>query len=541
MTRTAPPTSAAELSTTSTARVAALVLSLWLLSPALHVAVSSLQSGHTSHAFAVLALAAAVFATPLAFVHTPRAFFLLWLPVALWVPVQLFLLNLFGGTPGPIFFSALLNTDPVETKATMAGIGLVALLLPASWILYVWTATLPSLRVPMSVRFRNALLGLALLYGAAATLTHPDFGPTNVQTALWSDEVLTDSFPTGPVLGVTTALVQGRPERVGWIAASAPPDPQIVVLIIGETMRADHLGLYGYARDTTPKLGKIASELVIFRDMAASANSTFVALPNIASVKTPKGMLDVATIFRSAGFDTAWLSNQASHVYQSDARLKRFSEMNWNSSNRLDQELVPELAEVLKQEGERKFIVLHLIGSHYPYDLRYPESMRVFRPTESEVKGGFRPANKANYVNSYDNSILATDDMVARVIDMVRASGKPSVVALTADHGENLYDDKRNKILHSNPEASRAEAFVPLVIWANSGYAAKHPDRLARLRANRDQPAGHLNVVPTLVDLAGISSTYDPRMDSLAQADFRPRPRSLLQASGTMVQVDALK
>ncbi len=121
------------------------------------------------------------------------------------------------------------------------------------------------------------------------------------------------SFPWGPLaaLGRAAAARADSAEiTVQAVGASAPPDDLVVVLVISESLRPDHLGINGYQRDTTPELAKLGTELLSFSDVAATANFTLDAVPSIIGRSKGGRHVSLVSVFKEAGFRTAWLSNQ---------------------------------------------------------------------------------------------------------------------------------------------------------------------------------------------------------------------------------------
>jgi glucan phosphoethanolaminetransferase (alkaline phosphatase superfamily) len=190
---------------------------------------------------------------------------------------------------------------------------------------------------------------------------------------------------------------------------------------------------------------------------------------------------------------------------------------------RQDTDLLPMLASCIKQCGKRQLIVLHMYGSHFPYDERYGKRDRMFEPIFRDV-GLSAPALrfKRELINSYDNSLRVTDRFLASVIAHAAAADKPAIVLFTSDHGENLYDDERDMFMHAGPHPTRRDTMVPLLFWANDAYMKAQSGKIAAMRTRIAAPVSHLAVMPTLLDLAGI--TYDGKDPALSLASDRFQP-----------------
>lgn len=525
-------------------RWAAVILCGWLLAPALLSAWFILQAGApVPQGLAIVGLAAAVYAVPLIFLRPLRRFFLFWLPAGWLSPLYCYLTFFFGSVPGAGFVASVMRTNAQELTGTLVGFGWVVLLAPVCWLAYlalVWRLE-QSDRLP--TRGIVWLIGSACAYGAFGLLTTQGIGAPSKELGLLDHDIWTDSFPTAPIAGVMDYIEDSfRSEGAHHITATAPEQPALFILIIGETLRADHLGINGYPRDTTPNLQRRASELISYTNVSAAANYTYIAVPYIVGQRLPSGgRVDLVAAFNAAGFHTAWISNQDENVYPAPAETRYFSNANWRSSPHYDTALLPKLQACLNQCGPRQLIVMHLLGSHFPYEARYHPSRRFFTPTLDDGPAVFDPSNRARFVNSYDNTIRATDDLVERVLQQVSTDGRPAVVMLTADHGENLYDDQRHRILHSSKQATRAEAIVPLVVWANAAFRRTHETQLRLLQQHATQPVTQTAITPTLVELADLRFSDRDDTQSLASPRFqRPGKRLIIQADAKRVDVDQL-
>lgn len=108
------------------------------------------------------------------------------------------------------------------------------------------------------------------------------------------------------------------------------------------------------------------------------------------------------------------------------------------SDNPLDHDLLPLLDNFIAKSGNKQFIVLHTYGSHFNYRDRYSDKFKVFIPDNS-VNLEYR--HRDLLINSYDNSILSTDDFLASVIDKLRNTGAVTCMFYLPDHGEDIMDD----------------------------------------------------------------------------------------------------
>lgn len=316
-------------------------------------------------------------------------------------------------------------------------------------------------------------------------------------------------------------------------AKATHPDsvPEIYVLMIGETARADNFGIYGYERNTTPELAKQKS-LIVFKDAITMSNTTHKSVPMIMSsigtepydsIYYRKGII---TAFKESGFKTAYISNQRRNnsfidFFGTEADDVTFLKDNLPiTANVYDDKLLETLQSKLKDyHGGKLFIVLHCYGSHFNYADRYPAEKAVFKPCEIiAAKQKYRD----NLVNSYDNTIRYTDHLIASVIGMVSRTGAASAVIYTSDHGEDIFDDARGRFLHASPSPTYFQVRVPLMLWMSPAYAALYAGKVQQLRSHVKVPVStNMVVFHTLLDMAGISTPMLQNEYALGNKTFK--------------------
>lgn len=328
---------------------------------------------------------------------------------------------------------------------------------------------------------------------------------------------------------------------------------QVHVLIIGESCRYDHWGINGYFRNTSPLLNK-QDNLIVFSNAAAGGYITEFAVPlmltgtgaeNDDQQYKQQGVLGV---FNESGFQTYWISNQTDRgniTIHSSAAKHRISLLglewlvdigkndaqaatNKTPSDR-DMVLVDSLKAILMQPGDKKFIVLHTLGSHYNYNARYPDSFDIYKPSYKTVTAA--PTDRAFknvLINTYDNTIVYTDAVIDSVIRMVSKLNTFSSVTYMADHGEDLLDDKRNLCYHGNPIPSKYVAHVPFFIWYSPSLKQKLPENIANLYKHKDSKTSSQNIIFTLSGMVGIHYPAQDSTQNIASPYFQPNKQLIL-------------
>lgn len=311
---------------------------------------------------------------------------------------------------------------------------------------------------------------------------------------------------------------------------------EVYVLVIGETARAENFGLYGYSRNTTPRLSA-RQGLIAYPQAYTQSNTTHKSVPMLLSAATADdydrlySQKGIIAAFREAGFNTVFLSNQRPNhsfidLLGEEAETCRFLKEELSASaNPPDDDLIAETARMLESSaaaGGKTLIVLHTYGSHFRYNERYPRTSAHFLPDDAmEAK----PSNRESLVNAYDNTIVYTDSILDTLITLLDRQNVNAAMLYTSDHGENIFDDEKEMFLHASPRPSYHELHVPLLIWLSDGYRADYQQTDSVLRANVPQRVyNSASVFHTMLDLGGISTPAYTDTLSLASPRFRSGP-----------------
>lgn len=319
-----------------------------------------------------------------------------------------------------------------------------------------------------------------------------------------------------------------------WAADSLP---ETYVLVIGETARAENFGIYGYGRDTTPRL-KTEEGLIKFPHAYTQSNTTHKSVPMLLSaacaedydrIYREKGIISA---FREAGFHTSFISNQRPNhafidIFGQEANEWEFlKEELPEGANVYDSDMLDVVKRILGDGHRRQLIVLHSYGSHFKYRERYPRSMAVFTPDEADE---VTASNRESLLNAYDNTIAYTDMLLHSLIGELRDGGVTGGLLYTSDHGENIFDDERGLFLHASPRPSMYELHVPLLVWLSESYRERHPERVASLEGNtRKRVLTSASVFHTMLDIAGIATPVRADSLSVASPAFTPGPYNYL-------------
>ncbi len=506
-------------------------LLLWLPGLATPALVQGLEAGEL---LAIVLLTLFVLVLPLCVIRGLRCYFLLWAPVVPLIPVYVFLCAYYRRVQGDVLISAALHTDWRDSLTMVAAFGWKLLWVPVVTLAYLGLSW--SLGASARWPWRKPTLALVLLYAMVGMLGRQDLAQHVKLPPLFDAQTANLVFPVNVLLSAQRSLARDGQQRLAASVQGRSQDQQalLVVLVIGESVRRDHLSLNGYARPTTPWMDRHRDELISFRDVASTAQWTAAAVPRIVTRQVAGGHASLIQTFKEAGFKTAWLSNQEVTDLSRAADVLVHSTDSQDFHFRKDTSLLPPFQSFVRQGGTRQLAVLHMMGSHFPYEERYTTDARVFRPTlsDSGVPGHPAARHKQAAINSYDNTVVALDQFMARLIGSLRAEQRPVLMLYTSDHGESLFDDQDQLFMHARPTPSCQDLEVPLLVWANEAYRRDGARQMAALQANRDRKISHRDVFPAVLDLAGIAWSGQAEADSFASPAFVEKPRSLIDLYG---------
>lgn len=278
-------------------------------------------------------------------------------------------------------------------------------------------------------------------------------------------------------------------------AQVATPGNLVVVLAVGESSRRANFSLFGYTRrDTNPELKQVP-DLHLLNAVATRA-STLYALPKILE----KDGIKLTTVTSKAGVPTVCYVNYT--LYDNCAAVGETKVANCaHGSKCYDEDVLPLLEKDLAAyKSGYRFVVLHLGGgSHGPlYGDRHPPEFKKFAPTCEDAD----VANKCTteqIFNSYDNTILYVDHVLARVIGTLDTSRVPYVLVYLSDHGESLGEG--GNLFHGMPPGMTLpveQSQIPLIVKTSVPVTvAARPE------------VGQPDVFDSVLNLFGIESRFD--------------------------------
>lgn len=251
----------------------------------------------------------------------------------------------------------------------------------------------------------------------------------------------------------------------------------VVVLVIGESARAQNFSLYGYDRPTNPLLA--ASDVITLKNATSCASYTTAAVKCILSHHNPSGVFTenfepLPSYLQRQGIDVIWRTKNWGEPpikvssYLSSGDLKQNCEGNECG---YDGVLLSHLAEQIAASDKQKvFVVLHQTGSHGPsYYSKYPKEFEVFKPVCRSVE--LSKCTQAELINAYDNTILYNDHFLDQLRQTLAGIKDTSSAFLyVSDHGESLGEG--GIYLHGTPYsiAPEQQLHVPFLVWMSPSF-----------------------------------------------------------------------
>lgn len=293
--------------------------------------------------------------------------------------------------------------------------------------------------------------------------------------------------------------------------ATTPKDDkhhELVIMIVGETARADHFSLNGYTRKTNPLLEQ-EPRLLSYTNISSCGTTTAISVPCMFSdmgrdnfdSHEATGRENVLDILQRAGVSVLWRDNNSNskdvalRVPYEDFKLAPANDS--CDSECRDVGMLAGLQDYINRQPGDVMIVLHQMGNHGPaYYKRYPAEFERYKPTCNS--GELAQCSEQEIINSYDNAILYTDYFLSKVIEFLKQNtpAYETVMLYVSDHGESL--GEHGVFLHGMPYAIApdAQTHVPILLWLGESDDVD----LAKIKSKVHEPNSHDAVFHTLLN-----------------------------------------
>jgi len=303
---------------------------------------------------------------------------------------------------------------------------------------------------------------------------------------------------------------------------------KIVIIVVGESVRADRFSLNGYKKETNPLLKQ--EDIINFSNMYSCGTSTAHSVPCMFSIygrkdySYKKGISTenvVDIINRTKKVDILWRDNNS----DSKGVALRVDYQNYKTSKNntmckdecRDEGMLVGLDDRIKKAGTKDvLIILHQMGNHGPaYYKRYPKEFEKFTPVCKTNQ--IEKCTQEEVSNAYDNVILYTDYFLTKVIDFLKTYSKENDTAMIymSDHGESL--GELGVYLHGLPYfmAPDAQKHIGSVMWFGNDDLVNRE----KLKSYSNKEFSQDNLFNTLLGIFGVNTeVYNPDMDILKKA-----------------------
>jgi glucan phosphoethanolaminetransferase (alkaline phosphatase superfamily) len=314
---------------------------------------------------------------------------------------------------------------------------------------------------------------------------------------------------------LTAATLDRREDaaRAAYVPAASPAATNLVLIVI-DAQRSDHMSIYGYDRDTTPNLRRLAQsrDVRTVEDVHASCPDTACGMLSLSSSKFPRQFsfqpFTLQQVMRRNGYRVHMiLGGDHTRFYS----LKEFygpvetfydggtdgSAAGYFMND--DQLVLDRLAAMPQSDGAPTMFQFHLMSTHMLS--KHDDAEASFTPARSYVKRFTGPDLGASGIaddsatNYYDNGVLKSDRVIQSLLAMLDSKGylRKALVVVTADHGEGL--GEHGKFIHMN--SVREEVLrIPLLLIAY-GYEPALPLQPRAVPAQVD-------IAPTILAELGV-------------------------------------
>ena len=362
------------------------------------------------------------------------------------------------------------------------------------------------------------------------------FSPTGPLATTYDRFIWSSAIALKDRLELKDNLIKQKEESnfLGMTHNTTVNEPLKVVIILGESARADLMSAYGYERPTTSwldSMSKNSKDVVLFNDVCSSASNTILSCQRIFTYwnNTPRQQWydfpDLTNTLAHCGYYTQWITNQkVSNLYAVERMLATnahdihatYSATNnrKNGSKDLllepyDEVLLPELEHYdglrnTTKKNRHSLTVIHLMGSHAYYHQRKPKTFDYFKAKDmKECLTDGAKSQKAEYLNT----LRYTDYILKKMIQ--HYSSQRALVFYFSDHGEMVDEPQQPGYFGHGTNVDHPSVDVPFFVYASPQLRKEHPELWERIKKAQFRPISTAWFTNSLTSLLGIHTKYN--------------------------------
>ncbi|MBR1605190.1 MAG: sulfatase-like hydrolase/transferase [Alphaproteobacteria bacterium] len=316
-----------------------------------------------------------------------------------------------------------------------------------------------------------------------------------------------------------------------WGAVSSQNSPQNVIIFIGESQRYDYFEKVWH--------NFMGNNIILMSDAISQYAYTLWAMPQILSRKTvneKKPLFYESSIFKlfeEAGYETYFISYlKKLHVGDDNINFITIESQNFSQygSGRKDYvpikypdgtpddfvndaEIIPLVDNILRKDDKKKLVVIKIIGCHYNFEDRYPNSFDKHKPSLKQNHLPLKNENKEIILKTYENAMEYSVYVIQEFLKTINKIPSSTFLVFSSDHAINIFDNGKWMV------ANVPQSFhIPIFWYANDAYLNTEENRIMwnKLSKQKDKPVISNYIPETITRLASIHHDhYNPKMDIL--------------------------
>lgn len=309
------------------------------------------------------------------------------------------------------------------------------------------------------------------------------------------------------------------------------------IIVLGESLNKSQMSVYGYPMETTPNFDQLKNSdgFILFDNAIANHTHTIEVLKlslteaNQYNQKDFYSSLSIMEILKASDIQSYWISNQtlkgpwdnvvsviaerSDQIIMLNASIGTTSKMQY-----FDDRSIKELQKILNKKSKKnKVIFVHLMGSHSPYDSRYPKGRFSKFTTTHQGDIGFKGSQYKN-LPYYDNSVYYNDYVVSNMLKILKQLKGANTFFYMSDHADDVMQQKG----HNSGDFSYEMTEIPMMCWLSPDYRKQYPEIFPQLIKNQKNWFSNDMLFNTILGILQIETPYYDSKYDYSSADYLP-------------------